>query len=224
MSLRPSIAWARACSGTHVVGRPDGHARPGEPLARRRLGDAEVGQHALPELVEHDVVGLDVAVDDAPLRRVAERAAGLGQEPADLRRGEPPPLRQDGGERPAPEELHHEVDDPPRAADPVDRDDVGVLQLGGGAGLALEALDELGVERQREGQHLDRHLALELAILGPIHQRHPAPAQLLDDLVLGRRAPRGRGRSPEGRRWRSRGPAWWPSGRDRRRDRTWICR
>ena len=72
--------------GAHVVRRADGHSGAGELLPGRRLGDPEVGQHALPELVEHDVVGLDVAVDDAALRGVAQRAAGLEQQPADLRR------------------------------------------------------------------------------------------------------------------------------------------
>ncbi len=60
-----------------------------------------------------------------------------------------------------------------------------MLQLRGGAGLALEPLDELGVEREGERQDLDRHLALQLAVLGPVDHGHPAAAELLDDLVLG---------------------------------------
>ena len=86
-----------------------------------------------------------------------------------------PALGQDGGDRAAPQVLHDEVDDPAGAADPEDRDDVGMLQLGGGACLPLKPLDELRVEGQRERQHLDRHLALEMAIAGPIHHGHAAP-------------------------------------------------
>src|SRR6476661_5667090 len=42
------------------------------------------------------------------------------------------------------------------------------------------------VECERERQHLDGHFALELAVPGPVHQRHAPPAELLDDLVFGR--------------------------------------
>ena len=93
-----------------------------------------------------------------------------------------------GSYRPAPQVLHDEVDDPSRAADPIDRDDVGMLQLRRGPGLTLEALDELRVEGQGERQDLDRHLALEVAVAGPVDHRHSAPPQLLDDLVLGRQS------------------------------------
>src|SRR5207245_11615624 len=60
----------------------------------------------------------------------------------------------------------------------------GVLELGGGAGLALEALDELLVEREGEGQHLDRDVALELLLPGLEDDRHAAAAELLEDFVL----------------------------------------
>jgi len=39
-----------------------------------------------------------------------------------------------------------------------------VLELGGGPGFALEALDELLIERQGERQYLDRDVALELLL------------------------------------------------------------
>src|SRR5207249_10045400 len=53
------------------------------------------------------------------------------------------------------QELHDEVDDAAALADAVDRDDAGVLKLGRGAGLALEALDELFVEGEGKRQDLD---------------------------------------------------------------------
>ena len=59
-----------------------------------------------------------------------------------------------------------------------------MLELGGGAGFALEALDELFIEGQGEGQDLDRDVALELPLARLEHDRHPAAPQLLEDLVL----------------------------------------
>ena len=58
-----------------------------------------------------------------------------------------------------------------------------------GAGLALEALHEFGVEGEGERQDLDGDFAVELLLAGAVDDGHPAPAQLLQDLVLRCRAP-----------------------------------
>ena len=59
-----------------------------------------------------------------------------------------------------------------------------MLELGGGAGFALEALDELLVEREREGEDLDGDVALELAFARLEDDRHAAAAELVEDFVL----------------------------------------
>ncbi len=59
-----------------------------------------------------------------------------------------------------------------------------MLEVRGRAGFALEPLDELRVEGEGKRQHLDRHLALEVPVLGPEHQRHAAAPELLQDFVL----------------------------------------
>ena len=51
---------------------------PAVRLARQR--DAEVGHHRV-AVVQQDVVGLDVAVDDALPVRVVERVGGLTRDP-----------------------------------------------------------------------------------------------------------------------------------------------
>src|SRR2546425_7863188 len=106
-------------------------------------------------LIEHDVVGLDVAVHDPALVRVREGPGDLDEDLADFGRGERAARGEHARERLAAQELHDEVDDAAALADAVDRDDAGVLELGRGAGLALEALDEIFVEGEGKPQDVD---------------------------------------------------------------------
>ena len=59
-----------------------------------------------------------------------------------------------------------------------------MLELARGLCLALEALHEGGVERQHCGKHLDRDFAVERPLTSPIHDRHPAAPQLLENVVI----------------------------------------
>jgi hypothetical protein len=59
-----------------------------------------------------------------------------------------------------------------------------VVESGEQLGLALEAGHALGVAGHQLGQHLDRHLAPELGVLGPVDLPHPAFAQFACDLEM----------------------------------------
>ena len=78
------------------------------------------------------------------------------------------------------DELHGVVVDAALAAHRINRDDVSVVELGGGQGLGLEP-PELGrVHGRREREHLERHPAVQ----GTLHRLvdHPhAPAAHLGD-------------------------------------------
>src|SRR5262245_61566352 len=60
-----------------------------------------------------------------------------------------------------------------------------MFELGGGAGLALEALDEFLVECEGERQDFDRDFAIELLLFRLEYDRHAAAAELVEDFVLG---------------------------------------
>ena len=139
-------------------------------------GDAEVGHLDGAVLEQHDVVGLDVAVDDAALVRVLERAGDL---PGEMQRL--PPAERAAAlhihlERDPVDILHHEVFDVVRAADVVDRDDVVVGELGDRVRLREEAAAELLVLRHLRPHDLHGDLTVEAVIRSLVDHGHAALA------------------------------------------------
>ena len=65
-------------------------------------------------------------------------------------------------------------------------------QLGRGAGLAEEALAELGIRAERPGEDLERHLAVEADVAGQVDHAHAAPPELpLENVLAGEQCCRG---------------------------------
>ena len=98
-------------------------------------------------------------------------AAGLRPLPS-----EAPHFIQYRIERQSPDELHDVEVDPLVFAHSEDRHDVGVVQPGGGLGLAMEADQDLGVVQAVASQHLQGHATAQRLLLGFVHDPHPAPA------------------------------------------------
>jgi hypothetical protein len=67
----------------------------------------------------------------------------------------------------------------------VNRTDVGMPDLGSGAGLALEALQPLGsVLGQRvEAGHLERYRTVQMRVMGLIHCPHTSGPDATQDVV-----------------------------------------
>jgi hypothetical protein len=187
---------ALALLGAHVRGRADDQA--GARLVRLRsavageLGDAEV-EHLDEVLVvaaddEIDVLGLEVAVDDALLVRRRQRRAALGHD------GQRVLERQPGAtdarrQRLAVEELHDEVDDvlavlARRLAEVDDVDDVGVADVVDRLGFVEEAGDDVFLGRQLFEQDLHGDALADEGVLAEIDGTHAALAYLGFDLVI----------------------------------------
>ena len=165
--------------GRHVRERAE--HRPGLRVERRRgalahARDAEV-EHLEPA-VGHDeqVVGLDVAVDDPLCVRRREHVEELVGEAQEIgqRHGALLGARR---EALALEQLHHEER---RAVlgdvDVVDLDGAGVTKFVRGLRLALEALAQIAILRERGVQDLDRLAPADL-VATDVHGRHPAHAE-----------------------------------------------
>ncbi len=79
------------------------------------------------------------------------------------------------------------------AAHRVNRDDVGVVELGGGQGLGLEAAKLGRVHGRREREHFQRHAAVQGTLHRLVHHPHAAPADFGDQAEVAEDADPGLG-------------------------------
>ena len=160
----------------------------GQPLRLGDLGDAEVGDDAPALVVDEDVAGLDVAVHHAVAVGVAYGAGDLAQDGLHRGHGQRAGFPEDAVERAAVDVLHDEVQQPVGVPDGIDRDDVGMAQGGGRAGLAPEPLHQGRAGTERRGNDLDGHPPVECNIVRGVDGGHAAATKLAEDLVLAQRS------------------------------------
>ena len=198
--------------GAHVGGRPDdgsdhrprrGEARiqgrgprldlrPGDPgallLADRARRQPEIQELGVAVGRDHDVVGLDVAVDDV---RAVGVAQALGDLQGDLDRAQEVELL--AGDQLADglalDELHDDVGRPLGLPDVIDLGDGGMGHGRGRPGLLKEPSQPVGIRRQLGLDGLDRHGAVQALIDGPVDDAHPARADDGLDPVMGEGMP-----------------------------------
>src|SRR5204862_5411707 len=94
-----------------------------------------------------------------------------------------PPVAQAIRERPALDVLHDDVGTVLVHADVEHLDDIRVIEPGGEASLAREALAHLVIPGEVVGEQLDRDLAVELEVAGAIDRGHPSVAEPVLELV-----------------------------------------
>ena len=94
---------------------------------------------------------------------------------------------EEGGEGPAPHELHRDERRPLGLVDLVDDRDRGVRERRRRARLLLEPALLLGVAPGARAQDLERDLAAEGRVEGAVDDPHAAPPDLLEHLVVGER-------------------------------------
>jgi hypothetical protein len=200
VDVGPAVELAVLAGGLlrgHVLGRAHGHAAAGERARAgavlglvHDLGQAEVGDPGLAVGRDHDVPGLEVAVDDAPGVGVVQGPGHLLdqlQALADVERL----AGDDLVERVALDVVHGVVGLALEGLELVDGHDVGVLELGGAGGLAVEALHLLGRGVLGGEQHLHGHHPAELRVQGLVDHAVGPAADLVQDFVVGEGLDRG---------------------------------
>ncbi len=135
--------------------------------------------------VDQDVVGLDVAMDDAALMGVSERIRDVAHDSSRLVDRERAVLVQQLRDIVARDVRHHEENDAALLVDRVDVDDVRVVELRGHLGLAQEPGLDFAAERQFGWQYFDGDRALQTPIFGAIDDPHAAAPDLAVQLIMG---------------------------------------
>jgi hypothetical protein len=171
---------ARGLLGAHVGRRADDEPCLGQLLLvapSEVPRDPEVGHERVAVVGEEQVLGLDVAVDDAVAMRVLERLRRLAGDTERVLDRELPLPPEPVAERFALDERHREPEASGRLAGVEDRQDVGMLEPRGEPDLSEEAL---GPERVRQlgMEHLERHRAVVLEVAGEEDGGHAAAAEL----------------------------------------------
>jgi hypothetical protein len=152
------------------------------------VGQAEVHDAHAAVVVDHHVVGFEVAMDQAGGVGGRDAAGDVGEHAQSFGPARGTILRP-RAEGLAGDELHGDPDLLAVGADVVDGDDVGVRQLGQRLGLAqqagpVSALTAAGREDQLEGD-----LAVELGVVGGVDDAHGAGAEAVEeDVAADRRA------------------------------------
>ncbi len=134
---------------------------------------------------DDDVGGLEIAMDDAPLVRMRQRARDLRAVPKYGFDGQAVE-RQHLGERTAVHVLHRDEHAAAGIADLVDGADVRMIEVRGRAGLVEEPAAILGCGRsgRSAANQLDRHGAVQALVAGAIDHTHAALAEAGLDAVL----------------------------------------
>src|ERR1043166_1590196 len=152
------------------------------------LRDAEVDDlDALAAVLlagDDDGVGIQITMDDVAMVGGGQRVGDLLGERRGVSNGERPVAANDGTERLALDVFHGEVEGLVRPfAKVVDLNDVGMIDLAGVGGFAIEARDGGIGPRQLGADHLDGALATHAHVLGEIHAPHAALADPSHDPV-----------------------------------------
>ena len=123
-------------------------------------------------------------MNDAALVRVVERVRNLGSDLEHLERLQHLVLLDAAQGLPL-DVRHHEKQVALEVREIVDRDDSRMIELGDGAGLALEPFALISLEIPGS-QHLDRYVTVENGVAGEVNDSHAPAADLPEDLVARR--------------------------------------
>ena len=168
--------------GGDIVHRAQGF--PGEGgLGGGHPGNAEVGHLDAAVLEDHDVVGLDVPVDNPAAVGMLQCLGDLGGKVQRFPPVEHALLLHVLLQGDAVDELHDDIVHIVRMGHVIDIDDIGMREHGDGLGLGMEAAAKLCILRQLVLEDLDGHQPVEPVTPRLIHHGHAAGSDHFQNLV-----------------------------------------
>jgi hypothetical protein len=132
--------------------------------------------------LKEDVLRLDVAVDDVVRVGIGQRVGDFPGQPDRLLDRERLIPRHPLPQRLALDQRHDVEQEPFGVARVMQGENVGMVELGGGADLTQEAITAQGGGQFRP-QHLDRHLAIVSQVVGEIDRGHATLPQFTFNFV-----------------------------------------
>ena len=169
--------------GAHVERRAhrDADLREVRAAVALHAGEAEVGDFHFAAAGEHDVFGLDVAVDDAFAGRFGERGGDLPQDIERELRRERAAAANDFAQIAAGDVFLRDVMDAVFLADFVNLHDAAVHERGGRPRFVMESANVVRIAGQLGVEHLECDLPAERKLLGQIDLGHRPAAQPAED-------------------------------------------
>ena len=164
-----------------VVNRSNSFIGWVRPVGQARNTEIRHLHGAVPQ--NHDILGLDIPVNDAPTVGVAEALHNLGNKVKGFRPVQAAPALHILLERNAVNELHNDIVHIAAPGHVIHRHDVGVRQHSNCLGLIVKPAAELGILREILFQHLDGHKPVETVAPGLEHHRHTPGTDDLQDLI-----------------------------------------
>ena len=152
-------------------------------MSSATTGQAEIGDHDLAAAVEHDVGGLQVAMENAFGVRGGESGAKLARDLDGLVLRQAADAAQQRGQVFAVDVLHGEEGLAVDFAHVVDAANVGMRNAAGDADFVAKALEQSLIAGGRFGQELERDGLAEREVVGAIDFAHASLAEQRDDAV-----------------------------------------
>src|SRR5688572_5793220 len=176
----------------HVSHRSDNDVCRGErnrgvrrPIRRRfgQPGEPEIEQLDGAITAEEYVFGFQIAMHDPAGVGGRKGTSDLGRDLHDLADRQRPAGADDIPQRAALQQLRNDERDARFAADVVHREDIGVVQRGGGASLAIEALQAFRRRGIVAGQYFEGDVSTQARVVRSVHFAHSARVQEGDDFI-----------------------------------------
>ena len=167
----------------HVFRSADHHSGAGNPLGFEGAGDAKIHDPGIPLFIDHNVLGFEVAVDDAQPVSFSQSFTDLL---GDVNRSSCGQLSGSADEafQILPGDVFHgDVVSSLLFSEVEHAADVAVGDHPGGLQLVAEAFDRFFIRSDLGLDELEGDFLLDLLILDPVDLTHSALSQLLDDLV-----------------------------------------